>query len=90
MDKKVITAYVCNGGANCHSYNCKILFPKIGYCCHTFKPEFAKNPLCEDPWNHPERFELVRKNTYAICYEEKEVSDGSPDLYTKRGSKSGD
>ena len=32
----------------------------VGFCKHTTKPEHAMNGICEDPQNHPERFEPIR------------------------------
>jgi len=41
------------------------------YCKHTQKPNHAIYGPCEDPENHPERFE-VAESSIGIIYREKE------------------
>ena len=43
----------------------------VDYCERTQKPEYAKNGPCSDPENHPERFDVLKKNI-GIIYLEKE------------------
>lgn len=52
-------AYICNGlvpecSDKIGCYRC--LKPGMSYCHHTTDDRYALNGKCEDPENHPERF----------------------------------
>lgn len=60
------TSYICNE----QKPKCKIRCnSKGGYCRHTCDPRYALNGPCEDPENHPERFEI---------FDIKEIDDVRP------------
>lgn len=50
------TYYLCNKKAPECRRLCRPLEP-LCHCRHTKKPEYAINEPCQDPENHPERFE---------------------------------
>lgn len=59
----------CGMGLGCHQSS-----SAVGYCKHTKEPDHALYGVCEDPQNHPERFEAIRdkKSGEVIDYFEKE------------------
>lgn len=56
--KKPDIAYLCDGMDVCNNkVGCfRMMNPGISNCHHTLNPEHAANGPCEDPENHPERF----------------------------------
>lgn len=59
LDKKI--AYICDGHASCSLRpGCFLREDPVTWsdtvCYHTLDPEHAKNGICPDPENHPERF----------------------------------
>ena len=60
-------AYLCDGQVeNCRKTGCALV-PEPGpwsECRRTTDPKHAINGPCEDPWNHPERFEPFGNNRY--------------------------
>ena len=63
-DKNEKVAYICDGNDDCSlEPNCFLRDDYVtatdSICHHTTHPKHAKNELCEDPENHPERFTFV-------------------------------
>lgn len=61
--------YLCNGkNPNCNYLEgCYVYSGPLmaTYCCqHTTNIQYAKNILCQDPQNHPERFEFDKNGDY--------------------------
>lgn len=72
------TVYICDGNA-CDSKelpSCKstYLYRGLDMCSHTTDPMHAKFGVCEDPENHPERFEQLEDGEYWEI--EKDISHG--------------
>ena len=71
---KYIVLYLCDGRASCrNSYGCSLNDSATVYsetCMHTSKPEYAYYPLCEDPWNHPERFKREESSDGTVYFTE--------------------
>ena len=53
--------YICDKKKDCADPN---KFIPCYPCQHTTDPEHALNGVCEDPWNYPERFELIGLSQY--------------------------
>lgn len=71
---KSVIAYIYDGYADCSlEPGCFMREDPLAstdwVCRHTLDPEHAKNELCEDPENYPERF--VLGNGVEIDYYEK-------------------
>jgi hypothetical protein len=58
--------YICDGKACDHKEfsSCKGDYPGVDVCHHTTDPKHAKYGICEDPVNHPERFELLEDGDF--------------------------
>lgn len=61
MEAEVNVAYICDGLDKCSGkigcFRCGL--EGFQNCTHTLDPKHAANGPCEDPWNHPERFNLL-------------------------------
>lgn len=55
-------AYLCNGKQCSDNPYAYCALRGQGECSHTIDEEFARTPLCSDPWNHPERFDKYEFN----------------------------
>lgn len=79
------TFYLCKGNnPTCSFVGCSI---NGGECKHTTNPDWAINEPCEDPKNHPERFEVERipiggtsSERYVIYYWEKEIHNENEEI----------
>ena len=70
-----MVVYLCDCRKPCGMGNgCAQNNSAFGFCKHTTDPEHALNGACDDPQNHPERFEVVcdKKTGEVIDYYEKE------------------
>lgn len=76
--------YICNGTNPCCCH-CSGCFTKGGECRETTNLKYAVSEKCDDPWNHPERFEVYQVPGYEPYYfeyydqetEEEGVNDES-------------
>ena len=74
--KKILpVAYICDGCCSCSGkVGCYQLGrPGMDYCWHTFDYHHAKNGICNDPANHPERFRVIDLTDTQTCYWEGEI-----------------
>lgn len=70
--------YICDGKAcddkTWATPSCKIPDDIMCRCLHTTDPAHAKYGICEDPENHPERFEQLEDGEFWEI--EKDISHG--------------
>ena len=73
--------YFCNG-QNPACGHCEGCYVHGGDCRQTTNVDYAITPICNDPWNHPERFEPV---SYSGCntyyFERFDRKDKVEDVY---------
>lgn len=58
--------YICDGKACDRKEfpSCRSDYPGLDMCSHTTNPAHAKFGICEDPENHPERFEQLEDGEF--------------------------